>query len=225
MALPVPYAWSDADAERLIRRLGLAAAPVPLVPEVQAWVASELTPIWEATEAGAGRTLPPPYWAFVWPGSQALARYLLDRPAVAAGQRVLDFAAGGGVAGIAAARAGAHEVLTCDLDPLASAATRLNAALNGVAVRTTTADLVGQPLPGLQVVLVGDVCYERTLAARIMAWLRRLSADGAVVLLADPGRAYAPSDGLELLATYSVPTLLELESAEHLKTRVVRVLP
>jgi predicted nicotinamide N-methyase len=194
----------------------------PFVPEFRLYLAEQLVPLWQATEWRAAAPQPPPFWAFAWPGSQALARFLLEKPALVQGQRVLDFGSGGGLAAIAAAHLGAAHVLACDLDPIALAAQRLNAELNGVSFASTSEDVVGRELD-VDVVLAGDVCYERAASERITPWLRGLAAAGALVLLADPGRSYAPTDGLELLATYDVPTLLDIESVEHKRTRLWRL--
>jgi predicted nicotinamide N-methyase len=192
------------------------------VPEFRLHLADQLVPLWEATEWRAAAPQPPPFWAFAWPGSQALARFLLGEPALVQGKRVLDFGAGGGLAAIAAAHLGAADVLACDLDPIALVAQRLNAELNGVSFASTAEDVVDRELH-VDLVLAGDVCYERSASERILPWLRELANAGALVLLADPGRSYAPTDGLELLATYDVPTLAEIESVEHKRTRLWRL--
>jgi len=201
-----------------------AIAP-PLVPEIRLRLATKITPIWESTEtwlAEAG--VPPPFWAFCWPGGQALARYVLDQPETVRGKRVLDLAAGSGVAVIAAARAGAIATAN-DIDAMAQAAIGLNAALNGVAVSVAAGDLVGAPADGWDVVLAGDVCYEKTPAERITGWLRDLAAAGSLVLLADPGRAYVPTRGLKPVAHYRVPTSRELEDREQRETTIWRLDP
>lgn len=196
----------------------------PLVPEVRLHLATAVTPLWHATESDLQRDqLPPPYWAFAWPGGQALARHVLDRPDVVRGAAVFDFAAGCGVAAIAAALAGAAHVVASELDPFAMAALALNADLNGVRLSVRDADSVGDPLAGIDVVLAGDVCYERPMADRVVPWLRSLAAAGKTVLLADPGRAYAPRDGLTVCATYAVPTTRELEDREERPTTVWRM--
>lgn len=196
----------------------------PLVPEIILHLATEITPIWQATEAWLDtRGIPPPFWAFAWPGSQALARYVLDNPALVAGRRVLDFAAGSGLAAIACARAGAATVDAAEIDPLAAAATGLNAALNGVHVTTLCGDLVGTP-NRWDLILCGDVCYEAPMAGHILPWLRTL-ATTADVWLADPGRAYLPTGGTAELISYTVPTTLELEDRPHRETRLLRLLP
>jgi predicted nicotinamide N-methyase len=218
---------SDA-AEREVLALArtfLRVQTAPLVPEVRLYLAAELVPLWEATEWRAGAPRQPPFWAYAWPGSQLLARHVLDQPALVQGRRVLDFGAGSGLAAIAAAQAGAAAVVAADLDPLAAAVQRLNADLNGVELARTTADLTEGAAELTDVVLAGDVCYERDAAARHLAWLRRLAASGTLVLLADPGRAYAPRDGLELISTRDVPTLHELESVASKTTRLWRLLP
>jgi predicted nicotinamide N-methyase len=212
------------DPAAFVRAHTALAAP-PLVPELRLHLASELTPLWEATEADLAATgLPPPYWAFAWPGGQALARHLLDRPGIVRGRSVLDFAAGSGIATIAAAIAGAHRVAATEIDRFARAAIALNAAANGVALELLAADLPGEA-GEFEVVLAGDVCYERLMAEEAVSSLRRRAAGGALVLLGDPGRAYLPKGGLEALARYPVPTSLELEDRELRETTVYRVLP
>ena len=185
------------------------------MPEIILHLATEVTPLWEATEASlAASQLPPPYWAFAWAGGQALARHVLDHPKLVAGRRVLDFGAGSGLLAIAAALAGASAVTAAEIDPFAAAAIALNARRNGVAVSVETADVIGRRDAPWDSVLVGDMCYERPLAERLTLWLRDLAGGGTMVLLGDPGRAYLPRDGLEALAQYQVPTPLDLEDRE-----------
>ena len=198
----------------------------PLVPEIRLHLATEITPIWQATEEVLARSaLPPPFWAFAWAGGQALARYLLDHPEVVAGRSVLDFGAGSGLVAIAAARAGAACVLAAEIDHFAAAAIAANAALNEVAIAATTADVVDTYDPRWEVVTAGDVCYERPMAERVTAWLRDLARRGGLVLLGDPGRAYLPSHGLHERARYLVPTSRELEDRESRDGVVWEVLP
>jgi predicted nicotinamide N-methyase len=199
-----------ADPEAFIRAHTVPAVP-PACPEIRLWSATEITPIWEASEVWLReRGVDPPYWAFCWAGGQALTRWLLDHPEETAGKRVLDFAAGSGVSAIAAALGGAVRVEAAEIDPMACAAIRMNAALNGVAVEVVDGDLVGAP-NRWDLVLAGDVCYEAPMTAHIWPWLVRLAADGARVVMADPGRAYLPRTGLMRLADYTVATSLELE--------------
>nr|WP_246514173.1 50S ribosomal protein L11 methyltransferase [Neoroseomonas soli] len=196
-----------------------------MVPEIALHLASEITPIWQATETWLKEhNIEPPFWAFAWPGGQATARLLLDDPARVAGKRVLDFAAGCGIAAVAAAMAGAAVVEAAEIDPLALASVRLNAALNGVHVETPEGDIVGTPCRW-DVILAGDVCYEAPMTAHILPWLRGLAATGAEVLLADPGRAYLPRQGLEPLARHAVPTTLELEDRTLREVTLFRLLP
>ncbi len=186
-------------------------ATPPLVPEIRLHLASEVVPLWQATETNlTERGLPPPYWAFAWPGGQALARHLLDHPDLVRGKRVLDFAAGSGLAAIAAAKAGAASTAAAEIDRFAIAAIGLNAKLNGVGLETIEADILGQA-GGWDVVLAGDVCYERPMAERVGQWLGRLAAGGTQVLMGDPGRNYLPATGLREVARYQVPTSLDLE--------------
>jgi predicted nicotinamide N-methyase len=185
-----------------------------------------VTPLWQATEAELARTqLPPPYWAFAWAGGQTLARHILDHPELVRGRSVLDFGAGSGLLAIAAAKAGAAAVTAAEIDPFAAAAIGLNAALNGVAVAIEPADLIGRLPAPWQVVLVGDMCYERPLAERLTLWLRALAGAGALVLLGDPGRAYLPRDGLVELARHKVPTPLDLEDRTTREGVVWRMTP
>ena len=205
-------------------RANTAPERPPLVPELELYLASEILPIWQATEADlADMSLPPPYWAFAWAGGQALARYLLDNPDVVAGKRVLDFASGSGLAAIAAAKAGAAAVTASELDPYAMAAIRLNAEYNGVAITGVQADVIGRR-GDWDIVLAGDICYEKPLADRVMRWLRDLTAAGTPVLLGDPGRTYLPKAGLEWVVRYAVKTTRELEDTDVRNAVVWRVL-
>ncbi len=213
-----------ADPTAFIRAQTALKAP-PLVSEIRLHLASEVTPLWRATEATlATHNVPPPYWAFAWPGGQALARYVLDHPETVRGRRVLDFAAGSGLAGIAAARSGAAAVAAADVDAHAAAAIALNAAANGVTIDILHDDPIDRP-SAWDVVLAGDVCYEQPMAGRATNWLRRLAAAGTEVLLGDPGRSYRPADGLVQLARYRVPTSLDLETRTEYETVVWRLLP
>jgi predicted nicotinamide N-methyase len=195
----------------------------PLVPEIRLHLASEMLPFWEANEEELARQgLLAPFWAFAWAGGQALARYVLDNPDLVAGRQVLDFAAGSGLQGIAAAKAGAARVEASEIDPFAAAAIGLNAVLNGVEIEVMLEDLVDAPL-AWDVVLAGDVCYERPMAGRVAGWLARLAAGGALVLLGDPGRTYLPRGGLERLSAYGVKTSRELEDTDLRNAVVWRV--
>ena len=182
----------------------------PLVPEIALFLASEITPIWLASEDWLReKNIEPPFWAFAWPGGQALARHILDHPDIVAGTRVLDFAAGGGIAAIACAMAGAASVEAAEIDPLAVAAINLNARQNGVNVTALSEDVVGAPCHW-DLILCGDVCYEAPMTLHILPWLETMAAQ-AIVWVADPGRAYLPREGLERFADYKVATSLELE--------------
>ncbi len=198
------------DPADFVRRETVIASP-PLVPEIRLHLASEVVPLWQATETNlTEHGLPPPYWAFAWPGGQALARYLLDHPDLVRDKRVLDFAAGSGLAAIATSKAGAASVAAADIDRFAIAAIGLNADLNGVSLELIEADILGQA-SRWDVVLAGDVCYERPMAERVGQWLGQLAAGGTRVLMGDPGRNYLPVTGLREVARYQVPTSLDLE--------------
>lgn len=193
----------------------------PHTPELTLHLADEITPIWRMTEEALEQIgLPPPFWAFAWAGGQALARYILDHPHLVAGRRVVDFASGSGIVAVAAAKAGAAQVLAADIDPFCGAALGLNAAVNGVACDFTDADLLDAAPPPADVILAGDICYEKPLARRVMDWLGQARRQGALVLIGDPGRSYFPRQGLDKLAEYQVPTTRELEDMEVKKTAV-----
>jgi predicted nicotinamide N-methyase len=195
----------------------------PLVPEIRLHLAEESLPIWQKTEEELGElNVPPPYWAFAWAGGQALARYLLDNRRLVAGKSVLDLGSGSGLTAIAARRAGAHSVLAADIDPWAIAAVELNAAVNGLGVATTAADLLGAPPPAVDVILVGDLFYERALAASVLAFIECADERGAQVLIGDPQRSYFPRGRFEKLAEYAVPVTRELEDADIKRTAVWR---
>jgi predicted nicotinamide N-methyase len=195
-------------AEAFIRE-NTAIGTAAHVPEIRLYLASEITPIWQATEDWlAENNIAPPFWAFAWPGGQALARYILVNPAMIAGKRVLDFAAGGGIAAIAAAMAGAVAVEAAEIDPLALVAITLNASLNDAAV-APVGDVVGNECRW-DLIICGDVCYEAPMSGHIVPWLKRM-AEAAEVWIADPGRAYLPQNGLATFAAYQIETTLELE--------------
>jgi len=195
--------------------------PVPHAPEISLWLADEVTPLWRVAEEELGEIgLPPPFWAFAWAGGQGLARWLLDNPSEVAGKRVLDFAAGSGLVGVAAMKAGAASVVCADIDPFCAAAVALNADANGVTLGFTAADLLGAPPPEVEVICAGDVCYERPMTDRVLAWLAQAKANGTSVLIGDPGRTYFPREGLTFLAEYRVPTTRELEDQEVKRSSV-----
>lgn len=193
----------------------------PLVPEVALHLATEITPIWQASEAWLQQAnVEPPFWAFAWPGGQATARHVLDHPELVRGRRVLDFAAGCGIAAIACAKAGAS-VEASEVDAMAAAAIQLNAEANAADVAVLAEDMVGQPCRW-DMILCGDVCYEAPMTRHILPWLRQMAGE-CEVWVADPGRAYLPCDGLALVGAYDVPTSLELEDRTLRPTRLYRM--
>lgn len=205
-----------------IRANTMLLAP-PLVPEVRLHLAHEALPLWEKTEEELGELgLPPPFWAFAWAGGQALARYILDDPALVSGGRVLDFASGSGLVAIAASKAGAAEVTASEIDRFALTAIAANIEANGVRVTIAEADAIGSD-EGWDTVLVGDAFYEKPLAERLLGWLQALAGRGATVLVGDPGRTYLPKQRLTRLATYDVPVTRALEDAEIKRTSVWRL--
>jgi predicted nicotinamide N-methyase len=182
-----------------------AVAAPRLCPAIRLHLITPDQPLWRANQAQVDATgLEDPFWAFCWPGGHALAHHLLQHPEIVQGKRVLAFGAGGGVEAIAAAQCGA-DVIACDTDPVAVAALTLNAALNGVSILTTTEDLLGTEQGPWDVVLVGDVTYERELARSVRAWLTHLAQRGVLVLVADPRRGFLETDGWVEVACYDTP--------------------
>lgn len=209
------------DPEVFIRDNTGVLSP-PHVPEIKLRLATEAHDLWLKTEEELEEIgLPPPFWAFAWAGGQGLARHVLDHPNLVAGKSVLDFASGSGLVGIAARMAGASAVLAADIDPWSETAIRLNAALNDVSLNYTVEDMVGRD-DGWDVVLAGDVFYDRGFADILIPWFSRLAARGATVLVGDPGRAYCPRERMDALATYTVPVTRALEDSEVKKTTVWR---
>lgn len=207
-------------------RANTAVMALPLVPEVRLHLAHEAVPIWQKTEDELGEIgLPPPFWAFAWAGGQALARHVLDQPDIVRGRRIVDLASGSGLVGIAAMKAGADHVLAADIDGFAVTAIALNATGNDVKLEVTADDLLVAIPPDCDVILVGDLFYEKSLAERVYAWLRRADARGITVLIGDPGRSYLPRAKLEKLAEYAVPVTRDLEDAEIKRTAVWRLAP
>jgi len=216
-----------ADPEGFIRA-NLALERPAMVPEFKLWLATEYVPIWQATEAWMEQqNIDPPYWAFCWPGGQALARYLIDNPGTVRSKRAIDFAAGSGVSSMAAAYSGAASVTANDIDLLSLVAARLNAKANGLAFEVSADDWLANPgkAPEADVVIAGDVCYEREMSVQALAWLRSHAAKGRLVLLGDPGRNYFSAQGLEERGRYEIPTSLQLENRGMRETVVWRVLP
>jgi len=198
-----------------------ARQPVPLVGEISLLTAVPSVELWELWQR-TGRD-DPPFWAYPWAGGQALARYLLDHPGIAAGRRVLDVASGSGLVAIAAAQAGAASVVAGDIDPHAVAAITVNAAANGVTIKARAFDLAADGLGDAEVVVAGDVFYQRQLAELSLRFLQAAARAGAEVLVADPGRAFVPADALTALARYEVPVLTAIEDAPVKSVTVYRL--
>ncbi|MEQ1943628.1 methyltransferase [Mesorhizobium sp. VNQ89] len=196
--------------------------PPPHVPEVKLHLADEAHDLWQRTEDELSEIgLPPPFWAFAWAGGQGLARYVLDNPHTVSGKRVLDFATGSGLVAVAAWKSGAGDVTAADIDPFCAAAVRLNTAANGAAATFDGRDLVGHVVDA-DVLLAGDVFYDRAFADRLIPWFAKLVQSGTDIIVGDPGRSYLPRERLTKLAEYQVPVTRALEDAEVKRTVVWR---
>ncbi|GAA4577334.1 methyltransferase [Micromonospora coerulea] len=226
MLAPVRNRTALADLEREIALPGtgldrLRLMETPFVPEVRLHLAEDAIVWWARMEAAAGGRLPPPYWASAWAGGQALARYLLDHPELVAGRRVLDLAAGSGLVAIAAALAGADQVVANDIDPYAVAAVTVNARVNGVRVAATADDLLDSTVTA-DLLVAGDILYDAALARRVLPFLRRAADQGAVVLVGDPDRGHVPPGRLEVVASYPVPTTEPFVDSPVRRVQVLR---
>lgn len=202
------------------------ARATELVPEIRL----HLVPSGQPFEAFRSTIEPlcglaPPYWAVAWPGGQAVARYLMDRAATVAGLRVADLGSGCGIAAIAAAMAGAREIVAVDLDPIAGDMARKNADLNSVSIATRTGDMDAIAAADFDVILAGDLWYEPVVARRATVLMRSLAARGVVVVAGDPGRSRFPRTAREQLESYSIPASEELERQAFVETGVWRLLP
>ena len=208
MATPSP-----ANLRAFVRR-HTRLVPVPDVPGVRLHLADDVMEVLQLAGTELGQSDPAlPYWAFAWAGGLAVARYLVDHPDEVAGRRVLDIASGSGLCAIVALRSGAVSAQAVDIDPFSEAAVAVNARANRVRIGFSRQDFLGLPPPPCDVILAGDVCYEETMARRMLDWLRLETLRGTRVLLGDPGRKYLPP-GIERLATYRVRTSREIEEAE-----------
>jgi|ERR1043166_2346467 predicted nicotinamide N-methyase len=218
-------AWPEflQSASAFIAEKAVRARP-PLVPEIELYLCSDITPLWQAFEAELqAKAAPAPFWSYAWAGGQALSRYILDHPELVKGKRVFDFASGSGLVALAAKRAGAAAVSANDIDPFAIVAIGMNAQLNGLDLLLVHEDKVGAPLEDADVILAGDFCYEWPMAGYATEWLRGLAAHKEV-FIADPGRMHAPKDGLEKLAEFDVPADLSVEESTVKRTGVFRLL-
>jgi predicted nicotinamide N-methyase len=195
---------------------------VPFVPELRLYQAGEQVGLWDATNGEYRSEQPPPFWAFAWPGGLALARYILDHPAMVSGRSVLDMAAGSGVVAVAACLAHALRVRASDVDSQAIAAIGRNAKANGVTIEADQTDVLDET-PEVDVVLVGDGFYTRSIADRMMPFLRRCALGGATVLVGDPGREFLPRKHFTKIAEYAVPVRPALEDVYAKRTAIWRL--
>ena len=194
---------------------------------IMTYQATDLEGLWDDVNQKLGmqgRDVPPPFWAFSWAGGIGLARYLLDNPEVVKGKKVFDFASGSGLVAIAASKSGAKKLRACEIDPLAEVAMQMNADLNGVRYKNYGLVDLEKPMTGYDVILAGDVCYEPVTAHRIIKWLRLCALEGVEVLMGDPGRAYMPTEGMEMITEYVVPTCAATENVPTRNVQILRIL-
>ena len=195
---------------------------LPVAPAIRLHLADEAHELWGKTEDELEEIgLPPPFWAFAWAGGLGLARFLLDHPQLVAGKRVVDFATGSGLVAIAALKCGARSALAADIDPWAKTAAAMNARLNMVSLDFTGEDLIGT-VPDADILLAGDVFYDRDFADRLKPWFCDLGAAGLTVYAGDPGRKYCPTSGATAVAAYDIAVSRALEDSDIKKTTIWR---
>jgi len=210
----------DALFERLLEQVA-TRAPHPLLPELSLFQAHAMDEVWEQAETLSGRRLEPPFWAFVWPGGLAVARFLLDRSERVRGRRVLDLATGDGVIALATALTGG-QVTANDVDPLALRMTALHARLHSLQLELLPGDLLESDPAELpyDLITVGDAFYEQPFASRLFPWLQAAHRAGKDVVLGDPGRNFLPASGLREVADYPILTSREIEGRPLRHARV-----
>ncbi len=220
-----PSSSSVPGQERLAAALGaiipggqLAFQALPDCPELELLLLAADYPQQGLTTEDAERVMDNPlYWIFCWASGQVLARRLLDNPEWVRGRRVLDFGAGSGVAGIAAALAGAREVVACDNDPLALQACSINAARNGVELLLS--DDFKQVSGNIDLVIVADVLYD----SGNLPWLAKFTGRSPRVLVADSRVRefnYPPYREVDAAVSCTLPDLDESEEFRHVKLYV-----
>jgi predicted nicotinamide N-methyase len=195
-----------------------------LVPEIRLRLATNARGIFQALRDSEIDTDWPPYWAFAWPGGQALARYVLDHPALVAGKTVMDIGSGSGIAAIAAAMIGAASAAAADPDPLAAAAIEINARENGVEIEILTDDMLGRE-PQADLILIADLVYEPELAVRVTRFLEAARMRSAQIIMADRTTARRPALELSLLGEYRAPLMPLMEDSHFERARVWRLEP
>jgi predicted nicotinamide N-methyase len=203
----------------------LAVMSAPLVPEIKLHLAEDAILLWARLEAQLKTRLTAPFWASAWVGGQGLARYILDHPEVARGRRVLDLGSGSGLVAIAAAMAGAREVVANDIDPYAMSVIEMNAHLNHVQVTGQRGSLLNSNGSGFDAVYAGDALYDGNLAGGVLPFLRRVTGHGGEVLIGDPRRGHLPDRELRVLATYQVTTMGALADSQIDTVTVFRMEP
>ncbi|XP_068212983.1 electron transfer flavoprotein beta subunit lysine methyltransferase-like isoform X3 [Palaemon carinicauda] len=189
-----------------------------LTPELQLYLITQNCRLWRARPEDS--PFYEPFWAFYWPGGQALSRYLFDNRDAVKGRKILDFGTGCGASGLAAKISGAGHVTFNDIDPIATEAVLLNGIKNKIKIDDlSTVNLIGSCCEMFDVLLIGDMLYDTEFADEVLRWLRKEHEKGSVVLIGDPGRfaleSHPLKSSLRCLAKYELKASTVLENSGH----------
>lgn len=195
--------------------------PVPGCRELLAHQTENVFALWHAWELECSHECDVPFWALVWPGAVVLASYIMREPASIADKRVLDWGCGGAIAGIAAAKAGAHSVIANDIDPVALHIAQYNAHANDVRLITMDTNLLHDPDTGpLDYILVADMFYTKRQSEEALALLLRKRHEGASVMIADSGRPFTPIIKMQIIHEERVSVNFDIEGVESRNVRI-----
>jgi predicted nicotinamide N-methyase len=197
-------------------------SPVPGVEGVVLHQARDVFGLWMAWEEETNTMCPVPFWAAPWPASVLLARHVQKNPSLVKNKTVLDLGCGCGLASVVCARTGARRVIANDIDPVALEVAAANAQANGVLLECNDNDLLAAPAGiAADVVLVADLFYTQAQAEQLMGFLWHQHAAGAMVIISDGGRPFAPREGVRELARETMVVNRELEGVGEREVRIL----
>jgi predicted nicotinamide N-methyase len=197
--------------------------PVAGCPEIHARTSSAVFTLWEAWEKEAAQECPVPFWAVVWPAARILARFLLDHPELVKAKEVVEIGCGGAVTSIAATKAGGRKVTANDIDPIALAIARQNAARNRVSLEFDAENrMETRSIGSAQLVICSDFFYAKVESLVLAGLLDEWRKQSVTILIADGGRAFVPKDYREVLREEEVEVDSDLEGKERRTVRILR---